>query len=262
MKNCVYTLPCKPGSIYINLGNDCLNDCRFCVKRYGSFFGYDLSVDRSSDILKIVQKGLEDIKTLCDKPKEIVICGIGEPFLHYDEVIQSSNICRKLFGSNTAIRVDTSGLWWQKNQNLSFLDYITSLSVSLNAETEEVYNRICQPRIPNAYRTLRCFLEELVKEREKRASQELNFPEVRLTVVDTSQKEFMPPKRNTDLNEDCPVPDFTLCQIIADSLRFPLIIKKLFRDVHKSCWIPREIEEKTLNGEYLEKCLNCKHRHI
>ena len=47
----VYTMPCKPGSVFVNFGQDCLNDCMFCVKRFGNFFGYSLNVEYSPETL-------------------------------------------------------------------------------------------------------------------------------------------------------------------------------------------------------------------
>jgi TatD family-associated radical SAM protein len=253
----VYTMPCKPGSVFVNFGKDCLNDCTFCVKRFGNFFGYSLNIDYSEETLGNIEKGLERIASLCMKPKEIVICGTGEPFLHYDDVIRVSENVRKIFG-NVPVRADTTGLWWQSRKDLSFLDYIDSLSISLNAESDEKYNLMCQPKIPNAYNTLMNFLEILSEERKKRTV----FPDVRLTIVDTSSKEFMPPRKETDYQGDCPVPDVSKCQEIADRFGFPLVVKHLFRDVNESCWNPSDIESKTLNGIGLERCLDCKYRHI
>lgn len=81
-------MPCKPGSIFVNFGKDCLNDCRFCVKRFGSFFGYSLNVDYTPETLGNIEKELERIANLYKNPKEIVICGTGEPFLHYDDILK------------------------------------------------------------------------------------------------------------------------------------------------------------------------------
>lgn len=253
-ENHVYTLPCKPGSVYVNFGAGCLNDCRFCVKRFGRFFGYELGEEYSEDGIK---EGLERIKSKGKDLTEIVICGIGEPFLRYDNLIKTVKYCKELFGSNVPIRADTSGLWWKNNKNLSFLEHITSLSISLNAESGEKYKQICQPKIQNAYAILMNFLQTLSEEREKREY----FPDIRLTLVDTSRKDLMPQRKNTDLSGECPVPDIQKCQEIADKFGFPLIVKHLFIDSH-DCWDTEQIENQTLDGEYLKKCAECRTRHI
>jgi len=254
----VYTMPCKPGSVFVNLGQDCLNDCRFCVKRFGRFFGYSLNVEYSPETLVNIQKGLERVAGLCEKPREIVICGTGEPFLHYDEVIKISQTARRIFGKGVPVRADTTGLWWQARRDLSFLDHIDSLSISLNAESEEKYDAICQSKIPKAYRVLQDFLKTLSEERGRRE----RFPEVRLTIADTSAKKFMPPQKDSEIESDCPVPDIPACERIAESYGFPLVTKHLFRDVSELCWNPDEIEEGTLKGVGLERCIDCKYRHI
>lgn len=267
MNNAVYMLPCKPGSVYVNLGRDCLNDCRFCVSRFGDFFGQDLhSTDSITDPSDAINLGLERIHGICErtgyKPSEIVICGVGEPFLHYDTVIQTCKKSRGYFGSEVPIRADTAGLWWDQRKNMDFLDLVDSLSVSLNAETEEKYNVICQPKISNAYHILNEFLGALSDERKRRIQCGQHFPDVRLTVVDTSRREFMPPEKPTDTKGECPAPDIDACKAIADSFGFPLIVKELFRDSNDDCWKMGNIEEYLLSGRYLEKCAGCNHRHI
>lgn len=254
MKDCVYTLPCKPGSVYINFGADCLNDCRFCVERFGKFFGYDLSEEYSE---KGVREGLERIKSKHQALTEIVICGIGEPFLRYDGLIEIAKYAKELFGDKVPVRADTSGLWWESNRNLSFLEHIDSLSVSLNAESEEKYNQICQPKIPEAYKILMNFIQKLSQERQRRET----FPKIRLTIVDTSRKELMPKRRTTDFKGECPIPDIKKCKEIADKFGFPLVVKHLFVDSHE-CWNSEQIEDETLNGKYLKKCSECRTRHI
>ncbi len=258
MKTNVYTMPCKPGSVYVNFGEECLNECRFCVKRFGNFFGYSLDSSFGNQTVDNIKGGLERICKLNSSPNEIVICGIGEPFLHYDELIDISKTSKKIFGNKVPVRADTSGLWWEARKDLTFLDYVDSLSVSLNAESEEKYNSICQPKISGAYNVLMDFLKTLSEEKKRREK----FPEVRLTIVDTSAKEFMPARKETDYKEDCPVPDISKCRDIATSFGFPLVVKHLFRDVNDCCWDPKYLEKMTLNGGYLEKCQTCKHRHI
>ena len=253
MKNQVYTLPCKPGSLFINFGARCLNECRFCVKRFGTFFGYELDPDYSKEG---IEEGLKKIKSKGKNITEIVLCGIGEPFLYYNELIETALYCKELFG-DVPLRADTTGLWWNDNRDLSFIEHIDTLSISLNAESKEKYDQICQPKISDAYETLMDFLQTLSKEREKRE----HFPEIRLTVVDTSEKDLMPPRKGTDLPGDCPVPDIKKCKEIADKFGFPLVVKHLFFDSHE-CWDTEQIEDQTLGGEYLEKCAKCRTRHI
>lgn len=254
MKSYVYTLPCKPGSVFVNFGASCLNDCRFCVKRFGKFFGYDLDEEYSEAGIK---EGLKKIKQKCRKPAEIVLCGIGEPFLRYNELIKIAKHLKRLFGKGVPIRADTSGLWWKENKDLSFLDYVSSLSVSLNAESDEKYTQICQPKISNAFAVLMNFLETLAEERKKRK----DFPDIRLTVVDNSMKELMPSRKETDFPGDCPKPNIRKCQEIADRLGFPLVVKHLLMDSHE-CWDTEKLESGTLDGNYLKKCAECKMRHI
>lgn len=258
----VYTMPCKPGSVYVSFGEDCLNDCRFCVKRFENFFGYSLDPHFDKQTVEKIEKGLERIAKINSTPKEVVICGIGEPFLHYDELINISKKSRQLFGSKVPVRADTTGLWFKSRRCLSFLDHIDSLSISLNAESEDKYNVICQPRISDAYAILNDFLGALKNERQKRKENNLIFPDVRLTIVNTADKEFMPEQKGNEVKSDCPIPDIGACKRIAEDLGFPLVVKHLFRDVSECHWDPKYLEKMTLSGGYLEKCQECKYRHL
>ena len=145
-----YYLPCKPGSIYLNVTDECLNDCLFCIKRDGPvFFGSDLSLEGWNP------EPAEIIDSLITFPylsnvREIVFCGMGEPLLRYDCVLEVCVGLRELSQTGFKIRVDTSGLHWAKNKILDILDHIDILSVSLNAENSEKYQQLCQPKI-NVY---------------------------------------------------------------------------------------------------------------
>ncbi|MCX6801421.1 MAG: radical SAM protein [Candidatus Diapherotrites archaeon] len=225
MKKLVYVMPHKSGILYLNFGAECLNNCRFCIKRFENFYGNALETNYSPKLIIEIKEELKKIKIANKKTKEIVFCGIGEPFLHYETLIEIAKFCRKLFGEGIQIRADTAGLWWGANKNLSFLDYITGLSVSLNAESEEKYEQMCQPKIQNAYGILMDFLTTLSKEKKKRKK----FPKIRLTIVDTSDKKSMPERKKGDRAGDCPVPNFEKCEKIAENLGFPLEVRKLFK---------------------------------
>jgi len=261
-KDLLYVLPCKPGSIYVNVTNDCLNDCLFCIKRDGCiFYGADLSIGHLSPTTEAI---LAEFAALDSgrRVKEVVFCGMGEPLLRYDCVLDVCREIRKSRGKTVEIRVDTSGLAWNKEKRLDILDWIDTLSISLNAESAEKYEALCQPKIRNAYGILSDFLYALKAEQSARESKQLRFPRVRLSVVDTRETDCIPESgRKAFPPGQFPVPDFEKCKQIAAGFGWPLVTKILFRDSRDDRWNDPALREMCLQGTSPEVCKDCSYRH-
>jgi TatD family-associated radical SAM protein len=258
----VYYLPCKPGSLYINVTDRCLNGCLFCIKRDGSkFYGCDLSLHGIEPTAPNITQSLA-ANAAWESIREIVVCGMGEPLLRYDCVWEVCDWIKRQKGGAASIRVDTSGLFWYQTKLLDLLECIDVLSISLNAETAEKYEELCQPKITGAYAILFDFLKAVKAwENEQRRSR-LPFPQIRLSVVDTSEEEFLPPSgRRGYPSGSFPVPDFDKCREIADKFGWPLIIKRLFRDSRDDRWTDRELLEMCAKGISPEVCRDCAFRH-
>lgn len=261
-KKSLYYLPCKPGSVYVNVTNTCLNNCLFCIKRDGSvFFGADLSLDKwVPEPLEIVEY-LENLRNW-ENVKEVVFCGMGEPLLRYDCVRDTCRAIRESMDGDVSIRVDTSGLFWAKNKRLDILDWIDVLSISLNAENVEKYEKLCQPTIPGAYGVLKDFLRAVKIAQDEGGRQGKHFPEVRLSVVDTSEEEFVPKSgRKGFASGTFPIPDVEACRKIASKFGWPLVVKRLFRDSCDDVWNDPEIQEMCARGIPLKRCQKCTYRH-
>lgn len=262
LKHIVYFLPCKPGSTYVNVTNRCLNDCLFCIKRNGSlFFGFDLSVQQKFPKVTDILSALFAFPT-GDTLQEVVFCGMGEPLLCYDGVLEACCAIKKLRPKNVAIRIDTSGLFWAYEKRLDILEWIDILSVSLNAENAEKYAELCQPKVNRAYEVLMDFLRAVKKEEIERRNKKAHFPKVRLSIVDTSEEDFIPASgRSGYARGTFPVPDFDACQKIADGFGWPLIVKRLFRDSCDKIWSDPTIQDMCARGIQIERCKDCTYRH-
>lgn len=157
-------------SLYLNITNRCTNKCSFCVKFQSDFVkGHRLRLDR--------EPGEEEIRREIGDPaayKEIVFCGYGEP-LHRIEAVR--NIARWVKEKGGRVRINTNGhanLIHKRNVLPELRGLIDSISISLDAQDAETYERICNPLYPNAYHEVIKFIE-----------QAKNFiPEVQVTVVD------------------------------------------------------------------------------
>lgn len=193
---------------------------------------------------------------------EVVLCGMGEPLLRYDCIVNVSKAIRHDRGKSIIIRVDTSGLFWSKCKRLDILDYVDIMSISLNAESAEKYEAMCAPKISNAYGVLFDFLTALKEEQQKRRQDGRNFPEIRLSIVDTRETDYLPESgRQVFPDGQFPVPDFDKCKTIAAGFGWPLILKRLFRDSRDKRWDNPSYRDMCFDGISPECCKGCDFRH-
>jgi len=129
-------------NLYINLTNRCTNKCYFCPAVHKNFnIGvYNLKLTKEPDF--------EEIITQIDTNKqygEVVFCGFGEPTLKLDIVKKVAQYLKKF---NYRIRLDTNGhgnVIHKRNILKELSNIIDTISISLNAENEEIYTKICNP---------------------------------------------------------------------------------------------------------------------
>lgn len=136
-------------SRYLNVTSRCTLRCTFCPKFNGSWtvqdFDLRLRADPSADEL-IAAAG--DVGAW----REIVFCGLGEPTLRLYTVLEVAARLRKLGAPR--IRLNTDGLAnlvYGRDVTPDFEGNIDALSVSLNAQNEEIYNRHCRPSLAGSY---------------------------------------------------------------------------------------------------------------
>lgn len=150
-------------NLYINLTNRCSADCIFCIRNFADgVHGYDLRLSKEPSAEEVIEAlEIQDLS----KYKEIVFTGLGEPTLRFDVVLA---VTRWLKIRNIRVRLDTNGqaalINPEKNVILELKNAgIDSVSVSLNAESEEKYNKLCRPINKNAYRAVLDFIKEARK---------------------------------------------------------------------------------------------------
>lgn len=164
-------------SLYLNITNRCTNECPFCIRNLSRKFNqqYELWLER--------EPSAEEILTAigdASKYKQIVFCGYGEPLLRLDVV---KEVAGKLKGERREergerrIRIDTNGtanLFWGRNILPELKGLVDVVSVSLNAENAQVYERVCRPSFgEKTYAAVIDFIREAKK----------YIPEVEATVV-------------------------------------------------------------------------------
>lgn len=263
MSRIVYFLPCRPGTVYVNITENCLNDCRFCIKRKGTvFFGQDMSLKNGPPSANEIVKALRNIRNWPTNVREIVFCGMGEPLLCYENVLTVCSTLKLKEASNLPIRIDTSGLYWSVNKRLDLLEFIDVLNVSLNAEEERKYEELCRPKIKNAYNVLIEFLNAVKKFEIDKQLNGLRTPKVYLSVVNTAEERYIPISGRQDISDGMfPVPDIDACARIAKRFGWELLVKRLFRDSTDVYWNGETIGELCLTSTQPEACRVCLHRH-
>ncbi len=156
-------------SLYLNITNKCTNKCGFCVKFRTSYVkGHNLHLEKEPTATQVI-KAIKDPKAY----REIVFCGIGEPLLRLDVV---KKVAKWIKGQGGRVRINTNGhgnLINGRNIVPELKDIVDSISVSLDAEDEKKYDKICRPSVKGAYRSVISFIQEAVKV----------IPDVKVTVV-------------------------------------------------------------------------------
>ncbi len=166
-ENLLYFLDGKP---YINMTNACTNACVFCVRdQKEDVQGANLWLDYDNTKAQDVIEQIELNKDKVSKSTEIVFCGYGEPLIKLNEVIEISKYLKENY-PNLKIRVNTNGhanAIFKRNVAEELALYIDEISISLNGENEEVYNKISNPKIENAYEEVKRFIRACVEAKIK-----------------------------------------------------------------------------------------------
>ncbi|MEN6330691.1 MAG: TatD family nuclease-associated radical SAM protein [Smithella sp.] len=151
------------GNLYLNITNQCSASCVFCIRNTcDGVYGYDLRLSREPSEEEIISE-LEGLDLI--KYNEVVFTGFGEPTCRFNTVIR---ITKWLHQRGIPVRLDTNGhaaLMYPGRDVVAELKAagLDAVSVSLNAESEEKYNRLCRPVFEGSYRALLNFTEKAVK---------------------------------------------------------------------------------------------------
>ena len=110
--------------------------------------------------------------------KQLVFVGFGEPTYRFDDICWVIDRMKE-HGTKIYTRMDTNGTGCLINGRdicPDFAGRFDMVSVSLNTDSEEEYNAVCQPRFDGAYQAMKDFTREVRR----------YVPTVMMTVVDTT----------------------------------------------------------------------------
>jgi TatD DNase family protein len=181
-------------SLYLNITNRCTAACTFCVRYHTDFVkGHNLRLHEEPSAEAIIGQ-IGDPK----RYGEVVFCGYGEPLLRLDVVKAVSAEVKRRGGR---VRIDTNGhanLIHKRDVLPELAGLVDAVSVSLNAQNAELYNKITQTKFGiGAYEAVKDFIRK-AKE---------HIPDVSVTVV------------------SLPDVDIEACRRIADDLGVKLRVR-------------------------------------
>lgn len=129
-------------SLYLNLTTRCTDDCVFCTRLTRPVVqGYNLKLDREPTAQE-VWEAIDDPT----KYDEVVFCGYGEPTLRLDVIKEVSKKIKDAGGGKVRLNTNGHGNVINKRNILPELKgLIDEVSVSLNADSPEIYDEICRP---------------------------------------------------------------------------------------------------------------------
>jgi TatD DNase family protein len=147
-------------SLYLNITNRCTAACTFCVRYHTDFVkGHNLRLGE--------EPAAEDvIREIGDPTRyaEVVFCGYGEPLLRLDVVKAVAGEVKRRGGK---VRIDTNGhanLIHKRNVLPELVGLVDAVSVSLNAQNAEVYEKLTQPKFgAPTYDAVKEFIREAKK---------------------------------------------------------------------------------------------------
>lgn len=159
-------------NLYINLTNECSNNCDFCVRNHMDLYeGYNLWLTKEPTVDEVIA-AIGD----ASQYGEIVFCGFGEPFYRFTSMVAVAQYLKAHF--NVKTRINTNGqamLIVGENVIPSLEGCIDTINISLNETSAEEYDKLCHSVFgESAYYSLLDFARECVG----------HIPNVVLSVVD------------------------------------------------------------------------------
>lgn len=149
-------------NLYLNITNKCSARCSFCIRDISDgVYGYDLWLSKEPTLEDMIShlSGLD-----LNKYKEIVFTGFGEPTSRLSVLLR---ITSWLHEQGIRVRLDTNGHAALINPDIDVVKELkqagmNAVSVSLNAETEELYEKLCRPVFAGSYQAMLTFARQCI----------------------------------------------------------------------------------------------------
>ncbi|MBU1202348.1 MAG: TatD family nuclease-associated radical SAM protein [Nanoarchaeota archaeon] len=154
--------------LYLNIIDNyaCTNNCVFCDKlALEKSIGEDLFLEKKPGADEI----LESIKTKTKNavPNEFIFCGIGEPTIYLDVLLQTIKALKTKYQAK--IRLNTNGQASLINTGRDVVRELKKsgldvVSISLNSTTKKEYNKLHRPKyLKNAFESVLIFIKDCIQ---------------------------------------------------------------------------------------------------
>ena len=142
------------GNAYLNITYHCTLRCAFCPKFNGSWEVQDIDL-----LLTREPQADEVLAALGDVSgdREVVFCGLGEPTLNLPVLLE---VARVLHEQGKPVRLNTDGLAnlvYGRDVTPALARVVDAVSISMNAQSADVYERHCRPKQPDAFQAMQDF---------------------------------------------------------------------------------------------------------
>lgn len=145
------------GSRYLNVTNHCALRCTFCPKynKQWTVGEYNMRMKKKDE------PSVEQLVEAAGDPndyKEIVFCGYGDAIMRLPVII---DVAKQLREKGAQLRLNTAGLAnlvYGRDVTKDLFPLIQSVSVSLNAQNEALYNQHCKPKNEGSYESMKAFV--------------------------------------------------------------------------------------------------------
>lgn len=170
-------------SLYLNITNQCSNNCWFCFKNFKQGVGgFNLKLKEEPTTAQVIAE-LEEALTL-KRWSEVVFCGFGEPTERLDILLEVARWIKNHSSSSLRIRLDTNGHGYVLNKGRDVAEElkaagVSEVSVSLNGHDAETYSENCRPKFNGGFDAVLEFVKKA-----KAAELEVEVSAVRMPEVE------------------------------------------------------------------------------
>jgi TatD family-associated radical SAM protein len=142
------------GNCYLNITSRCTLRCDFCPKhnRTWEVQSYDLHLEHEPTAVEVIET-MGDPRSY----KEIVFCGLGEPTQRLDVLLEIAAYVKQY---DIPVRINTDGLanlLYHRDVTTEMAAVVDKLSISMNAQNEEIYIRHTRPKLDGAFDAMLTF---------------------------------------------------------------------------------------------------------
>ncbi len=172
-------------TLYLNITNQCSNNCWFCFRNYKSEIGgFNLKLKEEPTMAQVVSE-LEAV-LLSRRWSEVVFCGFGEPTSKLDLLLETTRWIRA-HARTVPIRLDTNGHGYALNHGRDVAGElkaagISKTSVSLNGHNEETYSENCRPSVRDGFEAVLEFVRKA-----KASGLDVEVSAIRMNEVDVQK---------------------------------------------------------------------------